>query len=150
MTSTTDTSCAALIGDSVDSRMTDLKVLYRFGDCDLETIQEDEGIRLDDDESRSEAIQDAQSEYGLHFDFQQPENGENGYWCFLLSTGGPHEEIRFYGMENGELHSADFVRMDWGDSAKRSLSGDALDTAKAMFSDFADCGTLEHTLSQAA
>ena len=64
-----------------------------------------------------EEIDTCQSEYGLSFDYIEPDGREPGYFRYLLSTGGPHEEVRFYAspMIGGQMHmtTAAFVLKDW-------------------------------------
>ena len=47
-------------------------------------------------------------DYGLELAFQKASEHVPGHFRYLLSTGGPHEEIRFF--PDGEI---EFVFLDW-------------------------------------
>ena len=70
------------------------------------------------------------SEYGLDFslidpsDYDEDDEG-NHYWCWLLSTGGPHSEFRFYLDRYGNrCYCVEFVFKDWGNYSEKCLTGD--------------------------
>lgn len=93
-------------------------------------------------------IAEQRYDYGLSFDFVQPEDA-NGYWRYQFSWGGPSTELRLYGMANGQLHSAEYWLLDWWGGACRTLDGDALETARVIFQDFADMDMLQSTYDEA-
>lgn len=47
-------------------------------------------------------------EYGLSFEFHEATDKMDGYYSYLLSYGGPSEEVRFH--EDGNI---EFVYLDW-------------------------------------
>ena len=70
-----------------------------------------EDYDLDD----SEVIQEFENlgdfhEYGLSFSFMPASEYFDGHFCYLLSTGGPSEEIRFF--PDGKI---EFVYKPWFD-----------------------------------
>ena len=71
-------------------------------------------------------------------------DNDAGYWRYQISYGGPSEELRFYGPDR-----VDFVYLNWFDGATRRLNGDDLETAKAMWDDFNECGTIEQVRKDA-
>lgn len=147
-------TCAERIESACCNTMYDLARLYRSYDFTPYHLKRwlvkdryaaKGEIRTDTD--LEETLQRVQSEYGLCFDFVQPEGG-NGYWRYQFSWGGPSTELRFYGMPNGQLHQAEFWFLDWFDGASRMLSGAELETARAIFSYMEGCGMLEHTYEE--
>lgn len=89
-------------------------------------------------------------EYGLSFDFVGPgtfgEDQTRGYWRYQLSTGGPGDEIRFYGELGHDgrayLDKAEYWFLDWFDGASVNVTHE--DTVQWLFQDFNDVGSLEH------
>jgi|TARA_Y100000310_G_scaffold20202_1_gene19713 hypothetical protein len=82
---------------------------------DQRISQEDEFYTYIDNSEMQDTIQTSFAEYGLSFEYKEGEiDEETGdyskepYFCYLLSFGGPSEEVRFY--ENGAI---EFVYMDW-------------------------------------
>jgi len=73
------------------------------------------------------------AEYGLEFSPVEAVRGEGaGYWRFLMSWGGPSDELRIYPC--GRIA---YVFQDWGDSADRIVTGD--DVAEAVADHFDQC-----------
>lgn len=52
----------------------------------------------------------------------------------LLSTGGPHDEIRFYLDSDNEVTRIEYVYKDWFDVAYRNVTGDDFDVLVDYFS----------------
>ena len=65
-------------------------------------------------------------EYGLCLDYVEGDQTKPGYIRFVLSTGGPADEIRFYLGFNGGLVYADYWFLDWGDGASIDVSRDPI------------------------
>ena len=87
------------------------------------------------------------SEYGLCFDYVSPENGENGYYRFQMSYGGPSDELRFYATREGQCHVIQYWFMDWFDGAHITLTNDK--HAQAVGEWFAGCEAFEHAWNEA-
>ena len=56
-------------------------------------------------------------EHGLSLDWQEGDDGEEGFLCYLLSWGGPSDELRFY--RDGTV---EYWFKDWFDGASRDVS----------------------------
>lgn len=152
-------TCAERVKQAMQSRMADLKILYRREDCEkeeLESFLKGEGRDIEDleEDDLQELIFECQSEYGLSFDYVPSgtfTDQDQGYFRYQISYGGPSEEIRMYtDAEHAGCYSAEFWFLDWFDGAKVVLTSDELDTARAMFQDFLDCGVIGHALKEAA
>ena len=157
------TTCDERVDRHRESRMADLKALYRFGDCDPEERRafcEEEGIDLDSDGGR-EAADERRCEYGLCFDYVAPGTftddqktpcfdigADAGYWRYQISWGGPSEEIRFFA-SGGTFGRAEFWLLDWFDGASTVLAGSDRETALAMWAWFADTGSIDHAYTEA-
>jgi hypothetical protein len=161
-TDTKQQTCAERVEAHRNSRLFDLKVLYRLYDCDEDDKKafcEDEGIdcELDEDgeiedEGLDDAVNERRYEYGLGFDYVAPgtfSDQETGYWRYQISCGGPSEEIRFFGDSSGGFYGAEFWFLDWFDGARLPLHGDALETARAIWEDFSEMDMLQSTYNEA-
>ena len=62
-------------------------------------------------------------DYGLEFSFQAAE-GQPPYWRWLLSWGGPSEEVRFYARpdEPDNLYAVEYWFYHWGFSKRYRIS----------------------------
>ena len=87
-------------------------------------------------------------EYGLHLDYQKPDTGL-GYLCWLLMTGGPHAEFRFYLDADLDCYKVKYVFQDWYDSAERTVWQPANENLLDFFSYLRECGTVEDLHSKA-
>jgi len=153
---TTQATCAERVESHKESRLADLKVLYRPHDCDADELVafcEDEGIDVpeDDDESlildaTEDEIYERQGSYGLCFGYTEDEETGLRYFRYCLSTGGPHEEIRFFVDYSGSLYKAEFWLLDWYDGACRTITGD--DTAQATWDFFVEIGAVEAAFAE--
>src|SRR5690606_26772753 len=76
------------------------------GDLKEKGLASLEGHKADLEEFMESDDYDGLYEYGLSFDNKLQ---EHGYYCFLLSCGGPSSEIRFYG-KSGNI---EYVYLDW-------------------------------------
>ena len=94
-------------------------------------------------------------EYGLSFEYIIPEDTRRGFWCSLISTGGPAEEFRFYGECVGEygavLDRIEFRFHDWFDGAGQDVPLDSDDGAilREFFEGLAECGVAYSTHAKA-
>ena len=118
------------------NRLEDLAVLYGPSDEDTQRRWLSSNGRNTGD--LQEEIDTCQSEYGLSFDYIEPDGREPGYFRYLLSTG--HEEVRFYAspMIGEQMHmtTAAFVLKDWGDFAALDITDN--ETTHAMWDVFLD------------
>jgi hypothetical protein len=107
-------SCKQLWRKHKNSRISDLKRLYRYY-CN--GTEEKHGEFL--------------NEYPLCCDYVEPHtfnDQKEGYLRYQISWGGPSEEFRFYGTEEGNKpHKITFVFMDWFDGYERRLTGKHFD-----------------------
>lgn len=65
------------------------------------------------------------AEYGLSFDYVRPDTFRDqpeGYFCYLLSTGGPSDELRFYTSPQFVVQRVEYWFLDWFDGAHRDVS----------------------------
>jgi hypothetical protein len=68
-----------------------------------------------------EAASDALDQYGLCLDGHAPDDAPS-YFAWVLCTGGPHEEIRFYVNALKHTYSISFVYKDWGTFSEKILT----------------------------
>jgi hypothetical protein len=64
------------------------------------------------------------NEYGLSLD-KNSEKGEPTYYAWVLSTGGPGDEFRFYVNEDKDTYKIEFWYYDWGVGEKITLRRDS-------------------------
>jgi len=77
-------------------------------------------------------------EYGLSFEWREGRDPWSpGFHAFVLSTGGPHEEVRFYSDASGRVYKIEFYLADWFDSASVDVTG--FDAAQMLRDDFEEC-----------
>lgn len=117
------------IDSAWENRLEDLAVLY--GPTDEDTQRRWLASNGWNHGDLQEELDTCQADYGLSLDYIEPDGREPGYFRYLLSTGGPHEEVRFYAspMKSGRMHmtTASFVLKDWGDFAEIDI-GDNVTT----------------------
>jgi len=65
----------------------------------------------------SEDVIQGINEYGLSFEYVNPEDGGSPFYRWLLSWGGPSDELRFYEYGRTVYHF-----MDWYDGASEDCS----------------------------
>jgi hypothetical protein len=96
----------------------------------IETIQEYELLSNEcelpefdpeDPDEISEVAEYALDLYGLCLDGHAPTDSPS-YFAWVLSTGGPHEEIRFYVNALKKTYSISFVYKDWGTFDEKLLT----------------------------
>lgn len=84
------------------------------------------------------------TEYGLSFDYVAPDtftDQPKGYYTWLLSTGGPQEEFRFYPRyANDPEPVIRFWFLDWFDGYGRALVGKDRALLLEIWQDWRDCG----------
>ena len=102
-----------------------LDTVIEYGDREIRISQEDaseyrdeDGFDLEqwfdenEDEIR-ELGQEQFDEYALEFSYYDEGDDEPGFWRYIISTGGPQEEFRFYVDQNCKLIKAEFWYLDW-------------------------------------
>lgn len=90
------------------------------------------------------------NEYGLCFDYVPAgtfSDQKKGFWRYQLSTGGPGDELRFYGDPEGKIYKVEYWFLDWFDGAKVNVT--ETDEAKWLVEFFSDVGSFEFTLKAA-
>lgn len=125
------------LGDSEYRYSAEHASAYRSedGTLDLDDIVSDHWDEI------AEEARERFHEHGLSFEYVQHRDGEP-YWCYLISTGGPGTEIRFFAnrTRNGlRLYRAEFWLLDWFDGAHVVVTSD--ETVQALWAYFDDCGT---------
>ena len=91
------------------------------GELDLDEFVEDEWETI-----RDEAYE-AFNEYGLSFDYVEPNTFNDqpeGFFRYQISWGGPSEEFRFYVNPDFSCHRIEFWFLDWWDGASRDITKD--------------------------
>jgi len=102
--------CKDLVRNEFRKEIRRLKHLWTTYCRDPEKYDEQEEAKLD--------------EYGLWFDYHEPdENHKEGYFCYLISTGGPSDEFRFFVNLDFSLYKVEYWYMDWFDGAKVEAQG---------------------------
>jgi len=91
------------------------------GDLDLDAMLDDVFDELAD-EARERFY-----EFGLSFEYSESVNGEAGYWRFLMSWGGPSDELRFYTDQAGFVYRVEYWFLDWFDGDGIEVSGELID-----------------------
>ena len=140
------------VGDLVESYDTDFVSTYRdneTGELDVDSFKSDILDHFRD------SLYESFSNYGLSFDYVEPytfSDQERGYFRYQISWGGPAEEFRFYTDENLSLTNIEYWFLDWGDGAPITIHEhhEHYKTAKLLWDQFAQTGTIEHLLSEAA
>jgi hypothetical protein len=141
-------TCAERIAEQWKRTSATLAALYTPHDMDpgdLRRELEDIGATMTGDEDHddlNDIAQAMQDEYGLDFCFTPGEDGERGYWCYLLSTGGPHDDVRFWADYDGAMHYAEYHFMDWYDGAQIEVTKHP--AVREMWECLRESGAVEH------
>lgn len=92
------------------------------------------------------------NEYGLSFDYVAPgtfTDQRRGYWQWVLSTGGPGDEFRFFCDEHFRPTKIEYWFLDWFDGAHISVTGKGRELLDEIWDDWRDCGVPQHAMTQA-
>lgn len=125
-------TCAGRVAAAMELRLEDIRFFVRVG------FAADYDDMSAADRMRAETDCGAFNEYGLSFEYTGP--GEEspsevdspyGFYRFVLSTGGPHEEFRF--SPEGRIS---FCLVDWFDFAEIPCTDPA---AREMARYFSEC-----------
>lgn len=120
-----DASCEERISDELASTLETLRTIWQ-AECNGE---EDEELG-------------PLNEYGLCFDLVEEDtfdDQDEPYYRYQLSWGGPSDEFRFFGGEDGEPYRIEYWFLDWFDGAHRTLRGDDFSFLSDVFSWFHEC-----------
>jgi len=71
--------------------------------------------------------------FGLNDSSNTLERGEASYWSWVICTGGPHSEFRFYRCEAKTIYRVEFVYIDWYFNKKYQLKGKELELLLDVF-----------------
>lgn len=172
---TKEKSAAELVGDIAASQIETIRLLLcptkedvTLGDsgtllidngCAAELEVDDTGDYMDGDEldldsmiddrwdDLTEQARERWHEHGLAFDYHEGDEDHCGYWCYLISTGGPGTEIRFFANPNLSLYKAEFWYLPWFDGACVNVTRD--ETVRMMWDEFVETGTAAHVAREA-
>lgn len=102
----------------------------------------------EDPEAEVEGL-DLWDEYGLSLTAKVDEQTRETFLCFLLGTGGPHDEIKFYVSSLGECYRLTYLYADWFDCYELEVAdtghkGTLLD----IFEDWRESGTVDHLIKE--
>ena len=123
----TTKTCKDEVQEASTDRLADLQTLFDLYCEDPEAYDDDLGNF---------------NEYGLCFDYVAPytfDRQEEAYYRYLLSYGGPSEEIRFYvsqPSESTECYRIEFWYLNWFDGASVDITKH--DTARTLWEWFQD------------
>jgi hypothetical protein len=159
----------ASVGDFVETYNTDFVSTYRdneTGELDVDSFKSDILDHFRD------SLYESFFNYGLSFDYVEPYtfgDQERGYFRYQISWGGPAEEFRFFvdvlpksvgAWHRSErfpnpvwrLDKIEYWFLDWFDGAPITIHEhhEHYKTAKLLWDQFAQTGTIEHLLSEAA
>jgi hypothetical protein len=155
MTTTNETMTNATTNEleiALKSRAEVVSILIKAINEGIETIEEYELLsdecgslpdfdQEDPDESRdeiSEIASYALDQYGLCLDGHAPDDAPS-YFAWVLCTGGPHEEVRFYVNALKKTYSISFVYKDWGTFDEKILTRAEHAWAWEVAARFQDC-----------
>ena len=139
MTAQHKLSCADIVPYAMESRLNEIQEMWNVY-CGWE-------------KPTDEITEDSFHEYGLSFEYVDEGDDDNNYFRYLISTGGPSEEIRFYCYKNHfglwVFSEAEFVYMDWFDSASEMITGNHLTLVQELFEFFYEIGALNEEFKKA-
>jgi hypothetical protein len=139
MTAQHKLSCADIVPYAMENRLNEIQELWNVY-CGWE-------------KPTDEITEDSFHEYGLSFEYVDEGDDDNNYFRYLISTGGPSEEIRFYCYKNHfglwVFSEAEFVYMDWFDSASEMITGNHLTLVEELFEFFYEIGALNEEFKKA-
>lgn len=115
----TDQTCEQRIDKQLDGRVDDIGGILRKIDKAQNKNKWD----------KAESLEEELHELPLAID-------ETKVITVLLSTGGPHDEFRFYLDSDNDITRIEYVFKDWFDVAYRNLTGDEFDTMSDYFQRF--------------
>ena len=90
------------------------------------------------------------NEYGLCFDYVAAgtfRDQRKGFWRYQLSTGGPGDELRFYGDPQGKIYKTEYWFLDWFDGARINVTNQAC--VQWLIDFFEDVGSFRYGYEEA-
>ena len=139
----TDEGATLGIDGNVVEVEVDADSLEAYKDEDGEVDKDD--LISDNWDELNEHARERYHEHGLAFDYN--DNREEHYFCYLISTGGPGTEIRFFANPDLSLYRAEFWYLPWFDGASVTVTSDP--TVQALWDDFNECGTCAYLRDKA-
>ena len=112
----TDQACERRIGKQLDGRVSDIGA----------TLRKIDKLQNKDKWDKAEELE--QDLYQLPLDVETTK-----VVTVLLSTGGPHDEFRFYLDSDNEVTRIKYVYKDWFDVAYRNVTGKDFDVLVDYF-----------------
>lgn len=163
-------SCEERAQEHLESRLSDLRLLwagYTGQECAL--CEGEGGLDCLDDEweevradcfvcegtgKTPEDVPDLGNlyEYGLSFDYVEAgtfNDQEEGFFCYLLSYGGPSDEFRFFVSIDKTPYKIEYWFLDWFDGACRTVNGTDKELLESIWGWFAEGGTVEAVYQKA-
>jgi hypothetical protein len=132
-------SCADIVPYAMENRLNEMQEMW--------------DVFSGNENPTDEITEESFHEYGLSFEYVDDGDDDNNYFCYLISTGGPSEEIRFYCYKShfGQwvFSEAEFVYLDWFESASEMITGNHLLFVQELFEYFNEIGTLDEEFKKA-
>ncbi len=131
-------TCGELVRQHLDSRMEDLRDIFKRMDHNFENVRE--------------RAYEEYNGYALDFSYVEPDTFNDqpqGYFRYQISWGGPGDEIRYYVNPDLTPCKVEYWYLDWFDGAPITLRGEYLEIAERILADFNDTGTTQYLLEQA-
>jgi hypothetical protein len=132
-------SCADIVPYAMENRLNEMQEMW--------------DVFCGNEKPTDEITEESFHEYGLSFEYVDDGDDDNNYFCYLISTGGPSEEIRFYCYKShfGQwvFSEAEFVYLDWFESASEMITGNHLHFVQELFEYFNEIGTLDEEFKKA-
>ena len=132
-------SCADIVRYAMENRLNEMQEMW--------------DVFCGNEKPTDEITEESFHEYGLSFEYVDDGDDDNNYFCYLISTGGPSEEIRFYCYKShfGQwvFSEAEFVYLDWFESASEMITGNHLHFVQELFEYFNEIGTLDEEFKKA-
>ena len=111
---TKEKKCIDFVQSEYDYRLNKFKEAYDY------FFEDEESRKPNDALEHCEDFSQYISEYGLCFDWVEPNtfnNQEEGFWRWQLSWGGPSDEFRIFVDEDKNIYKIEYWFLDWGDGA---------------------------------
>jgi hypothetical protein len=92
------------------------------------------------------------NEFGLSFDYIVPHtytDQKQGYFCWLLSWGGPQDQFEFYANPDLSVYKIVYRHLNWFDGAALELEGEDLELLEEIYNDMKECEAIKYVLEKA-
>jgi len=134
MESAREKTCEEQINDSLENTISYIREMWE--------------VYIGQSPETDEITEDSFHEYGLSLEYSSSEDGEPGFFRYLLSWGGPSSEFRFFTDPDLCCYRIEYWFLDWFDGASRRLYDSDKDLMLEIFDMWRDCGTLEYLIEQ--